>query len=238
MYKSVLLLFLLLSGAAVGVQAIEINIGSGNTVHTGEIVGLDNVVMRGNGILKEEKRNIRTVNKIDVEGVFVVELVYGDPSLSVVCEANLLEQVGTSIEKDVLRIYPKSSFSTRQPVNIRISLPDIKSLAISGSSEFVMRFSEKRLEQLSVDLKDASTIEIFGEVGILYLHVQDSAEFHGYSFRSQTAQVDASGSADAEVFVSSQLSGTSTDASSVKYLGNPQSIAIQETEVGEFVVGE
>lgn len=216
-------------------RALEINIGVGNRVNTGKIV--HDGCEEGNGKVKKETRTIDPFNGVIVEGAFEVELICGEPSLWVSADSNLVDKVLTEVENGVLRIHSKTSICTQNPLKIRASAPRYDQLAVAGSSEVVFDCSASS-EKLAVQLSEASEVTAKGSVRQLVLEITDASEFHAYDLKSEIVSVKASGSAEAEVWASDEISGVSSDASTVNFRGNPQKIDAKALDAGDFTAGD
>jgi hypothetical protein len=177
----------------------------------------------GSGNVVSEKRAAADFRAIEVGGVFEVEVVaQKEFSVEIEADDNILQFIRTEVKGGTLEISSTERFSTRNPIRVRISAPDIERLDVSGASK--INLSELKNESLHVDASGASKIKVEGQTGDLEIKMSGASRLEAENLKSVNVEVDSSGASSASVFVSGDLKADLSGASSVTYSGNPQNM--------------
>ncbi len=178
---------------------------------------------KGSGNVVTEKRGVSNFSKVDVSGIFKVEIVaQKDFSLEIEADDNLLPLIKTSVEGETLKIEKEKSFSSKKTIVIRISAPNIESLEVSGVSK--INFSNIDNESLLVDSSGASRISVSGKTNKLVVNMSGASRVKAAELKASSVSVDGSGASRAKVFASEEISADLSGASSVSYSGTPTKI--------------
>src|SRR5687767_6382006 len=93
----------------------------------------------GSGVSKVEKRELKPFTSIATDGAFEIDVVCQQPqTLEIEGDDNLLPMVSTEVSNGVLRINNSGSFSTRTPIKIKISVPNIQGITANGAGTIVV----------------------------------------------------------------------------------------------------
>lgn len=180
--------------------------------------------VRGSGNLAMEKRSVTGFKAVDVGGVFQVEIVaQKDFGVEVEADDNLLPLIRTEVDGGTLRIEADKHLSTRNPIRIRISAPDIEKLEVSGAANVTL--SNLKNTKLSVEGSGASRTKISGETAKLDIDVSGGSKIDADELKSATAVIDASGASLVTVNVSDDLTSDASGASKIFYAGNPKNVS-------------
>lgn len=179
--------------------------------------------VQGSGNVQTEKRNVADFKAIDVGGVFEVEVVaQKEFSVEVEADDNLLQFIKTEVNGDTLVIKADKRFSTKSPIRVKISAPNIENLEVSGASK--LSLANLKNDFLKVDASGASKIKVDGETKNLDIELSGESRFDAENLKSENATVDASGASNASVNVSGDLKADLSGASNVTYSGNPKNL--------------
>jgi Putative auto-transporter adhesin, head GIN domain len=179
--------------------------------------------VQGSGNVQTEKRNLTDFNAIEVSGAVEVEVVaQKDFSVEVEADDNLLQFIKTEVRGDTLKISTEKRFSTRSPIRVRISAPDIEDLEVSGASK--VSLANVKNDSLRVDSSGASKIKVDGETKNLVVELSGATRLDAENLKTENATIDASGASNATVFVSGDLKTDLSGASNVTYSGNPKNL--------------
>lgn len=212
---------------------MEIHIGEGNTVVTGGVVGMD--CLKGDGVLRTEKRTVDRFRDIVADGAFDVHILCGDTvALEVTTDSNLIEVIETKVEGEQLNITAKKSFCTNNGVTVKISTPELRLLQAGGSTDVTFSCPDIVLSQVEFQLRGTANLQAEGSAKQLRVTLHDSTELEGTGLKAETVEIEANDSSDATIFVTHKLSGTSRDTSSVTYYGSPQSVNVLVQDVSDF----
>jgi Putative auto-transporter adhesin, head GIN domain len=227
MKKVGLLIFILALTVGI-VLANSLGFGSFNIIKFGSV--------QGSGTMKTEKRELSGFSKIYASGAVNVEISFQkDFSVEVEADDNLLENIKTVVDGDTLKIYNKGRMSTRNPINVRITMPAIEGLDVSGASK--ANVSNVSAESLEIQASGASKIKMTGEVKILNVDVSGASKIDAENLKVENADVDASGASSVFVSVSGQLKADASGASRISYTGNPTNVD-KSTSGASSVVGK
>jgi hypothetical protein len=179
--------------------------------------------VQGSGNHVTEKRTVSNFKKIEVSGVFVVEVTaQKEFGIEIEADDNLLPLIKTEVNGDTLSIERDKRFSTNNSVVIRVSAPDIESLDVSGVSKVSLSNIEN--ESLKVDTSGASKITVDGKTNRLVIDSSGASRIDARKLSTENVTVDASGATKSMVNVSETLSVDLSGASRVTYSGNPSKV--------------
>jgi hypothetical protein len=192
--------------------------------------------VQGSGNVQAEKRNLADFNAIEVGGAIEVEVVaQKDFSVEVEADDNLLQFIKTEVSGETLKISTDKRFSTRNPIRVRISAPDIGNLEVSGASK--LSLTNLKNDSLRVDSSGASKIKVDGETKNLEVELSGASRLDAENLKTENADIDASGASNATIFVSNDLKADLSGASSVTYSGNPKNL-VKKTSGASSVKGK
>ncbi len=177
----------------------------------------------GSGNVTTEKRDVTDFQEIEVGGVFEVEVTaQKDFSVEIEADDNLLPLIKTEVSGGVLRLETEKGISTKNPIRVRISAPNIENLDISGASK--VSLANLKNENLQIDSSGASKIIVAGETENLTVDVSGASKIDAENLKSENASIDASGASKVSVFVANELKSDASGASSIIYSGSPKNL--------------
>ena len=201
-------------------------------------------MVRGNGDMTEESREIGSFDKIDFQGVGNLYVTLGEQeSLSIKAEENLLDYLETYVQGNrlVLKIKDGYNINPTETVNFYLTAISLESVSVSGLGN--IELPEIEANQFSVDLSGAGDIEIESLVaerfvanlsGLGNLNVDDgkvfsqdiqisgSGKYDAGDLESDEANIEISGLGSAIVFVNNYLDVSISGAGGGDYYGNPE----------------
>jgi hypothetical protein len=152
----------------------------------------------GDGIAARDQRTIGTVNGLDVNGSFVVDVRVG-PATSLVVEAdsNLLPLIHTDVRGDTLNIYADRSYRSRNPVHVTYTVPRLSDLRQNGSG----RVSVQGLSGAPLTLRrnGSGAVTLSGQVASLDVESNGSGSVDASGLQSASARLSLTGSGRLEV---------------------------------------
>lgn len=178
---------------------------------------------KGSGHMASEVRDLKGFRAIDVGGVFHVEITaQKEFSVEVEADDNLLQYIKTEVRGGKLNIEMDKKVSTKNPMRIRISAPDIDDLDVSGAANVTI--TDLKNTGISVDSSGASKIKIMGETAKLAVDVSGATKVDAEHLKSENATVEASGASHVGVNVTGQLRADASGASKIVYSGSPTNV--------------
>ena len=179
--------------------------------------------IHGSGDIQTEKRSLTGFKRLDISGVFDVEVVaQKDFNVEVEADDNLFEYILTEVDGDTLEISTRKRFSTKNTIKIRISAPNIEAIENSGVSRVTI--SNLDNDSLKIDSTGASQVIAYGETTYLEIDLSGASTVNAKGLTAPNVAVEASGASSAKINVLKKLEVSLSGASSVKYKGKPESI--------------
>lgn len=178
---------------------------------------------KGSGNIKTEKRDVSDFSSVKAGGAITIEVTaQKEFSVEVEADDNLLEYVKTEVKGDTLKIYTEGRISTRNPIRVRIAMPNIESFDVSGASSGTL--TNIKNETLTIDASGASKIKVEGEAKELNVDLSGASRLDAENLRAENVTVDASGASSATVVASNEINADASGASKIRYIGEPKNV--------------
>ena len=186
--------------------------------------GFKNITgVKGSGNLKTETRSVSGFKKIKAGGFVKLDVaVQKDFSVSVETDDNLLPLVTTQVDGDTLVISSKESISPSKTTNVKISMPDLVDLDLSGASTGVI--TGVKTDSFEVEISGASSIKLDGEVKSLNAKASGASKIDAENLRAENAKADSSGASTITVTAANDADLNASGASTVYYTGEPKNL--------------
>lgn len=201
--------------------------------------------------MKTETREVTGFDSIELRAFGDMNVTQGDKeSLVIEGDEELLQKITSRVESTKLilelgqnwleRIMAGINAMGRKAIKYHITVKDLKSLKVLGSSEVHMpslkttnlhlvitgngeiKLPSLTAEGLEVDISGRGEIDVAGQVHNQDISITGSGEYDAKTLISQTAKVSISGHGDVEVAVSDTLDVRIAGYGEVKYIGSPQ----------------
>lgn len=187
------------------------------------VVSACNPYVKGNGVLREETRNVGAFEGVRVEDGIQAEITAGAASqrVAVSGDENLLEHVQTSVRTDaahgqVLEVRTTlSSYDATHPIRVVVSVPVLRFLAATDAC--FATIAGASAEILAIDADDGADVRVAGPGGAqlsvrLAGGQRGGAHLGARDYRVEDATVELSGGARADLRVGERVSGTVSGA--------------------------
>lgn len=179
--------------------------------------------IQGSGTVKTETRAVRDFTKIDAGGAVNVEVtVQKDFGVTVEADDNLLANIKTETSGDTLKIYSEDSISPKTRINVRISMPRLEKLDLSGASSGVV--TAVNADSLELKASGASSIKIEGVAKKLNADASGASKIDAENLRTEDTDIEASGASSSTVNAANELRADASGASKITYLGDPKNL--------------
>ncbi len=209
------------TGLIVFVFALAIGLTFSTNCSFGSFNNLSGV--QGSGTSKNETRDVTGFTKIDAGGAINVQVfAQKDYSVEVQADDNLLTNIKTEISGDTLKIYSEDRISPKTQINVKISMPSIESLDVSGASSG--NVVNIKTDSLELRASGASKISVKGETQTLKAGASGASTIDAEALQVEDAEVEASGASKAIVSVTNELNIEASGASKISYIGEPKNI--------------
>ncbi len=177
----------------------------------------------GSGTSKTEQRNVTGFRAIEASGAVNLEVdAQKDFSVTVEADDNLLQYIKTEVSGDTLKIYSEGKISPTTKFNVKISMPALEGLDVSGASD--AKIVNVKADSLELKASGASDVIINGEAKELKANASGASEINAENLRAENADVDASGASSATVSATNELNVEASGASKISYTGDPNNV--------------
>ena len=174
----------------------------------------------GSGHPQKKKRDVSSFKSISTQGAFDIDVVSQKPlGLEIEGDDNVLPLVTTEVSNGVLYVKSLRPYSTSQPITLRIAVPDLEGLSVSGAG--TINVSGLKSEKFEIDANGAPTIKVSGETKLVDIDTNGAGNIDTHKLRAARAVVDSKGVSRVEVYAGEQLDVSVAGPSHVTYEGNP-----------------
>jgi len=186
--------------------------------------GINNITgIKGSGTAKTETRTIAGFKKIEASGAVNLEVdAQKDFNVTVEADDNLLQHIKTEVSGDTLKIYSEGRISPTTKLNVKISMPEIAGLNVSGASD--AKIMNVKADSLELKASGASEITLNGEAKELNADASGASEINAENLKVENADVEASGASSADVSATNELNVEASGASKISYSGEPKNL--------------
>ena len=176
--------------------------------------------VRGSGKRVMQKRQISPFTSISTEGMFEIEVTcQKDPSLEIEGDDNVLELVTADVSSNVLRLGNTKSYSTSEPVRIKITVPNLEGLSVSGAGRIEIK--DVKNDKFEIDSNGAPNITVAGNTTVIDIDSNGAGKIDTHNLRASRGVVDSKGVSRIDLDVKDQLDITVSGPSFVTYRGDP-----------------
>jgi hypothetical protein len=176
--------------------------------------------VKGSGNRVVQKREVPTFTSISTDGAFDVEVVVQKTqSFEIEGDDNILPLISTDVSGDKLSIKSGSSFSTSEPLRIRISVPELVAVRASGAGKFEV--TGVKSEKFQIGCNGAPALKVSGSTRMLDIDVTGAAKIDAQALHAATVTIDSKGVSRVDVDASDKLDVTISGTSVVTYKGDP-----------------
>lgn len=179
--------------------------------------------VRGNGHITEKEFNVPEFDRIDLGGIYSVDIsIGGTQSIVVKAEENLMKYLVVKVRNHRLILDTKRNISPRKGIKVVIVTKALHGIQASGAS--YVEATDIKTDVLNLGISGASKIEISGKANELSLDVSGAGNLYAKKFICQNITADISGAAHAIVNATDKLYADISGAASLSYYGEPKNI--------------
>jgi Putative auto-transporter adhesin, head GIN domain len=196
------------------------------------VAGCRWVGIKGNGNIKTDERTISAFANIDASGAFQIEWQNGAPALRITTDDNLLSYIESHVSGDTLHLDTREHIWPTHGVKVMISSPTRNGARISGA----VKLAANQLSgpRFAFEATGASQVKLDGNIDELLADMTGASDLSASGLQTRSAEISATGAADAEIAVSETLKVAITGAGKVTYSGNPKTIDKHITGAGSI----
>lgn len=194
----------------------------------------------GRGEVIEESFDIDDVHAISLRLDATVYLTQGDQrEVRILTQPNIIDEIDFRVRNNRLVIDNDRCLRNYEPIEIYITIPQIRELNISGSGSIISE-SQLIVDDLQLNISGSGTMDLVIEgddvearlsgSGDMHLEgtidemdylVSGSGNLHGFGLETQSADITISGSGNVELTVLERLDVHISGSGDVYYRGNP-----------------
>lgn len=213
----------------------------------------DSGCLRGQGAIITEDLELNRIDAIDLKLPATVYLRQGDEQrVTVEGQPNIIDYLERTVKGGLWEVEVDRCIRDMEDLRIFITVPEVEAVLISGSGQVI---GENMLTaddldigisgsgdislQLTADdvqtsISGSGNLRLDGEADEIVFRVSGSGDLRAFGLKARKGEVNISGSGDAEVHVTEELSVTITGSGDVLYHGSP-SLNVSISGSGEVV---
>lgn len=183
--------------------------------HHGRISGV-----KGSGKREVQKREVAQFTSISTEGAFEIQVTcQKQPSLEIEADDNIIDLITTDVSNNVLRLSNSKGYSVSEPVKIKISVPNLEELSVTGAGSIDIK--DMNNESFKIDSDGAPSITVAGTTKLINIDASGAGSIDTHKLRASRAVVESNGVSKVELDVKEQLDVKVSGPSTVFYRGDP-----------------
>ena len=187
--------------------------------------------LAGSGVRKSEKRDLKSFNAIDTKGAYEIDVTcQKSASFEIEADDNILPLIKTEVHDGILSVSNDHPYHSSKPVMLRITLPDLNSVASHGAGQ--IKVADANSNVLKIESTGAASVNAAGKAKSLSISSTGAGEIDTSKLQAEKVKVDATGAASVDVFASDQLDVSVSGAGSVTYSGNPKTVNKKVSGIG------
>lgn len=178
-----------------------------------------------NGPVRSETREVSGFSQVSVGGGTRLTITIApEYRVEITAEDGVLAKLHSRVEGDRLVIGSTEGYTSRRGVEVRISMPALTSLELSGGA--TARASAVSGENLALVLSGGAQVTLDGMVTRLYVEASGGSQAHLRDVAVEGAEISASGGSSLELTASGRVTGSASGGARVEVWGGG-SVSVQ-----------
>lgn len=179
--------------------------------------------IKGSGVRKSEKRDLKTFSAVDTTGAYEVQISCQKPaSFEIEADDNILPLIKTEVRDGVLYVSSQESYNSAKAVTLRIALPELSAVSSRGAGDISV--TDANSNDLKIESTGAASIKAAGKVKTATFSSTGAGDIDASRLVAEKTKVTVTGAASVNVYASEQLDVSVSGAGSVNYSGNPKTV--------------
>jgi len=208
---------------------------AGETVTAVGSVILNDVVnaVEGNGVSRNETRELSFFNAVSLKGDYDVTIVCGKkPKIEITCDGNILPHIIAKVEDDRLFTYLSKPVIQTSVIKMKIFTGSLAEISASGKNNLIV--SGIQNSRLTLHIKGAGNICLTGKTEELTAVLSGRVTLDAGNLASEVCRITTAGNGNATVRVSEFLEGKIRGIGKISYYGNPGEIRKDISGLGKM----
>ena len=190
----------------------------------------------GSGKKETENRYIPSFNAIKIYGAYQLNIkLQKRQNVEITGDDNILSHITTKVVEATLFISSNASFCTKKPLDINISIENIRLLNSDGAIDIFVYDILNNIFRLN--LEGASIAHVSGSTSKFIAKISGAGDLFAESLRAKDVNISINGAGDAFVYVSGTLYVNIDGVGNVTYYGSPKEILKELSGVGNLENG-
>jgi len=206
----------------------------------GQLYAQKNKVIKGNGNIVSENRDLSSFTGVHVGGAFDVVIKKGNShKAEIEADENLMSHIIMEVKDNTLKIKTEGSVQKVSKLSIVLTMKNLDHLSVSGAAD-VKSSDEWSSDQFDlsasgasdVDLRvntdkfkcaisGSSDLELKGKTGDMSVNLSGASDLRAKDFQARSINIQASGSSSAHVYASDALMASASGSSDISCEGSP-----------------
>ncbi|MFP4094175.1 MAG: PspC domain-containing protein [Cyclobacteriaceae bacterium] len=185
---------------------------------------------------------LENFNRLRIEGPFRVNLSLGEEyAIMVTGDQDAVEDVAVDKNEETLSVNYRQPFvrDVDEMIEVTLVVPSLRSVRLNANAQLNVgnaltdqldvemsgsskAFIKVDTDQLSVNMRGASSLKLYGNSRLMDATLSGASRLDAYEMQLNTANLESSGAAKAQLNVSDELNADAEDSSRVEYRGTPK----------------
>ncbi|HBC89136.1 MAG TPA: hypothetical protein DCZ94_19530 [Lentisphaeria bacterium] len=194
----------------------------------------DKNLIKGNGEIKTETRDLEKFKALELAGAFDVILSKGDSAkVKISIDSNILPHITSKVRNGKLAIGIDAPISCKNAIKVEITSPDeIGSVEESGTCKFSIK--DMTSSKFEMSLIGSSSADISGKADSFEVEIQGTCSLNAKDFKTKETSISVSGTAKADITVSDKLTAKIAGLGSITYYGDPKEVVKDISGLGKL----
>jgi hypothetical protein len=207
----------------------------------------------GNKKVISRERSAGEFTGVSTSTAIDVVLSQGEKNaITVEADENLHEYILTEVRNGTLYIFTEVNIKDAEMRRVHVTMKDITSVSSTSAGDVIgitpIKTGDLKISASSagdiklevyaknIDLNGSSAgdITLSGEADFLEASLSSAGDLNAFNLQVREADVSASSSGDADVFVTQKLRARSSSAGDINYKGNPENIDAHSSSAGSI----
>jgi hypothetical protein len=189
----------------------------------------------GEGSVTSETREVRAFDRIEIgAGIHITVTIGAAQPVEVRAQANVLPQIATNVEGDILKVEARGDFTSSEAVTVVVVAPALEAISLSGGAQADIEGLDA--ETIEISAKGGSHVNLAGAAEQVVLTADGGSTVDLAGLAARNIDLNIAGGATATVAASDEITGSASDGSHLTVLGGAHTAV--ETSGGAEVAHE
>ena len=187
--------------------------------------------VKGNGIVKAEKRSLDPFASIDVTCHASIQVrSQGQVSLEISGDSNIVPLITTEVKDDTLYIRSSKEYDSKERLQIIVSTPDLRRFVFAGAGEADL--SNVKNDRVEIVLSGAGSLIASGETKEADITLSGAGSLDAKNLHAVNAKVSSTGVGSVDIYATGQLDAKASGIGEINYYGSPKTVNKQAGAMG------